>query len=112
MTQERLEGEGEHFVGAIADEDVVQLHAVALCEFVAQRRRFGVGIEAQPLVELGLDGGEYPRRRAVRMLVGVQFDEIGDSGLLARNVGGEPLDGGAPVTIVHAPFSRNRGCYA
>ena len=53
LFQQRDESMREHFVGTIADEHLIGLHAVMGGERLAQFRRFGIGIEPQ---SIGGDG--------------------------------------------------------
>ena len=92
----------EHFVRTVADEDVAcvdaELGEVAGDGFL-QAIAVRVGVEAQRAAigaQLGLHRCDGAWRRRVRVLVGVQLDQVGQLGLFARNVGRQAVDEGAP----------------
>jgi hypothetical protein len=87
LFQQRDESMREHFVGTIADEHLIGLHAVMGGERLAQFRRFGIGIEPQSIGGDGSHRFQRERRRAERALVGVELHQIGDARLLARHIG-------------------------
>lgn len=60
MVEQPLEGMGQHFIRAIADEDMVGGHVMRVRDGGAQRMGRGVGIEAQRIVRRGPDGVERP----------------------------------------------------
>jgi imidazoleglycerol-phosphate dehydratase len=82
---------GEHLVRTVADEDLLRLHAVALGDAALERVGIGVGVELAALVGGGTDRFQRARRGAVGVLVGVELDQLGELGLLARDVGVRPL---------------------
>jgi hypothetical protein len=88
----------EDLVRTVADKDILRTDAVILADRQLELLGIRVGIQLQRFVRGGADRLERARRRAVRVLVGIEFDEIGEPGLLARYVGLEPLDDIAPET--------------
>ena len=95
VADEDFDREAEDLVGPVPHEDAVGLAAVAAGEAVAEAVEGRVGIEAEARrVEvaqrlLHLRGGR------VGVLVGVELDDAPELRLLAGDVGGQGLDGGA-----------------
>ena len=86
VLQQRGENEGEHFVRTVADKHLIRRQPVIGRQGRAQRGRLIVGIEPQRVGRRGADRLQHARRRAERVLVGVELDEIGDARLFARRI--------------------------
>lgn len=107
VLQEAQENVSQHLVGAIADKNL--RGSDSLCRVMRGDGRFqaisiGVGVATQRVTsgcsvgrEFVGDGREHVFSRSERVFVGVEFDEVGPFGLLARNVGVQVVDNGAPV---------------
>jgi hypothetical protein len=78
---------GQHLVRAVADEDVAGVDAVVVADRQLELLGIRVGVELKRLAGGGADRVQRARRGAVGVLVGVELDEIGEPGLLARHVG-------------------------
>src|SRR5690606_24862449 len=88
----------QYFVRAVAHKHLIQPHAVGLSNGFPQRRGIRIRIQTQCISRLFTYGIYGPRRRAVRMLVGIQLEQIIDFGLLARHIWRKPSDLVAPET--------------
>ena len=110
MVEQGLKGEGQDFVRAVAHKHMVAADPVILGNALAQCGGIRVRIEAQVTIGGGPDCLKHPRRRRVGALVGVEFDQLGDLGLLTRGVGGQSVDNGAPESA-HAVVGFRGGCY-
>ena len=117
MFQERHERVRQHLVGAVADKNLSRRERL-ICEVIddcsPEPVGVGVGVEAQA----GSVASQFlPHRidRAVRrrigVFIGVQFDQIGQFGLLARNVGRQVVNEGAPERI-HQRLARSNAAEA
>eukprot|EP01136_Pigoraptor_vietnamica_P029252 Opistho-1_new@8200 len=96
LLEEGEERVREHLVRAVAREHFAHLQAVAARHGFAQRERCGVGVAFEAVGGRALDRRDGVRRRRVRVLVGVELDEVGDARLLAGHVGLERADARAP----------------
>lgn len=97
VAQQGHEDMGQHLVRPVADEHLLGLQAVVAGNGLAQRGGLRVGVEAQRLAGLLGNGLQHPRAGRVRAFVGVELDQPGDLGLLARHIGRELVDDVAPV---------------
>ena len=97
MFEQALEGVAQDFVRAIADEYLAGQNPVVAGDGVFQTRCFRIGVQAQAIPDLMADGFQDERGGRVGVLVGVEFDEIGQPGLLTRYLGGEAGDEVAPI---------------
>ena len=88
-------GQGEQFVGTVADDDVVGAAIVDFCQFLAQWRGGRIGVEAEARVHSGADGAEDFWGRGIGVFVGVEFDQAPDLGLFAGDIGAETAHEGA-----------------
>jgi hypothetical protein len=87
LFQERDECMREHFVRAIANEDLFGLDPVMDGERLAQLLRLRIGIKPQGVHRCGSHRFQRERRRAERAFVGVELHQIGDARLLAGHIG-------------------------
>ena len=78
--------QAEQLVGTVADQDVLATQAVRGGGAVAQHVRQRIGIEAQILAGRGAQRLDHPRRRRIRVLVGVELDVAPILRLLAGHV--------------------------
>jgi hypothetical protein len=78
---------GQHLIRAVADEDVAGVDAMVVADRQLELLGIRVGVELKRLAGGGADRVQRARRGAVGVLVGVELDEIGEPGLLARHVG-------------------------
>ena len=76
----------EHFVRAIANEDLFGLDPVMDGERLAQLLRLRIGIK-QGVHRCGSRRFQRERRRAERAFVGVELHQIGNARLLAGHIG-------------------------
>ena len=56
MLEQAKEDVGQDFIGAVAEEDLFRLYLVVSRNGLAQAFAFRIGIEAQAVVQFGLDG--------------------------------------------------------
>ena len=99
MLEQRHEDVRQHFVGAVADEDLRRRHAMPAGDGGLEQVGVRVRVEAQArgvVAEFGADRRQDPGRGRVGVLVGVELDQVGKPGLLARHIGGEATDDRAP----------------
>ncbi|MNI22014.1 hypothetical protein D3C73_755590 [compost metagenome] len=106
VLEQRKKSVRQHFVGTVADEDLVGLHANRGRDGLAQLIGRRVRIQLECVVASCADGLEHLGRRPVRMLVGVQLDQVLKLGLLARNIRTERPDHGTPETAHGSAFLR------
>jgi len=102
MLEQAVKGMRQHFVRAVADEHLRHLYTVVVRHSLLQALAIGVRIQPQAVVDFRLHGGDCPRRRAIGILVGVELDQLAQLGLLARHIGHQVLDEGAPE-FAHRP---------
>ena len=109
VLQQRHEDVGQHFVRAVADENLLWRHAVQPGDGGLEQIGVGIGVEAQACgvgAEFRLNRRQHLGRGRVGVLVGVELDQVGDLGLLARHVGGEGADDPAPEAT-HGIFTES-----
>ena len=109
------EGVCQHFVGTVTNKDLRwcdgkfgKVRGNGLLEAVG----IGVRVEAQGRAvdtEFALHGGHRVRGRRVGVFVGVQLDQVGQLGLLSRNVRGQRVNEGAPVLAHKGSQGRMQG---
>jgi hypothetical protein len=92
---------GEDFVGTIARKNLARLDAVVSSDGLAQHGGLRVRIELQPVLGRLLDRRDNPWRRRVRILVGIELDQVVELGLLTRHIWGEFVDDLAPILTHH-----------
>jgi hypothetical protein len=100
----------QHLVRAVADEDLLRRHAMRAGDGRLEQVGVRVGVEAQAcriVAEFRLDRRQHARRGRVGIFVGVELDQVGDLGLLARHVRGEVADDLAPEAT-HGRFHGKR----
>jgi hypothetical protein len=101
----------EHFVRAIADEDLFALHSVMDGERLAQFRRLGIGIKSQCVGSGVSHRCQRERRRAERAFVGVELHQIDDVRLLTGHIGRKLTRDLAPERVhrksIHVSLFRN-----
>ncbi|MCY1260240.1 hypothetical protein D9M70_84830 [compost metagenome] len=109
VLEQRVEGVRQHLVGTVADEHLARLDAVVVGHRLLQAVGVRVRVQAQVVGRRGADRLDDLRRRAIGVLVGIQLDQPGQFRLLARHVGHQVLDEGAPE-LAHRPslLSKNR----
>ncbi|MNC40717.1 hypothetical protein D3C75_894440 [compost metagenome] len=108
-----MEDVRQHLVRTVADEHLCRGHAVVLGHRLLQPVTVRVRVQAQVVVQLAAHGLQRLGRRAVGVFVGVQLDQAGQLGLLARHVRHQVLDEGAPEsTHAQFPFSWVRMRYS
>jgi len=108
MLEQGHEGQRQHFVGTVADKHLLAAQAVVGGQGLLQFAGRGVRVEAQAVVGGFAQDGQHLRRRAVGVFVGVEFDQVGQLGLLTGDVGGQLADDGAPESA-HCLGSRDGG---
>src|SRR6201747_974513 len=87
---------GEYFVRTIADEDVRGGQPAALCDSCFQDICIGTWIQAQLVADFLGHCRHCSRRWPVRILVGVELDQIADLRLFTGGVWGQTTDDRAP----------------
>ena len=108
MFEQGQEDVGQHFVRTVADEDLRGLQRVEAGDRALEPVRVRIRVELQVFAVLGGDRGDRARAGTVGVFVGVEFDEVGQLGLLARNVRTQALNGIAPESA-HDVFLCKRG---
>ena len=101
LIEQTHEDMGQHFVRAVADEHLARLQAMSFGDRRLQAFALGIRIQPQPgavVAELVADGRHHLRRWRVGALVGIEFDQPVQLGLLARNVGRQAVYDGTPVS--------------
>ncbi len=101
VLKQGLKDVGQHFVRAVADENLRRRDLVIVGDGSFQSLGVRVRVQAQRIGQLAPDRFQHLGRRAVRVFVGVELDEVVELGLLARHVGGEPANDRTPVGIGH-----------
>ena len=99
MLQQRLERMGQDLVRTVAQEDLPGCQPEAPGDGGLEGIAIGVRIEPQArcvAAQLLANGLEDRRRRGVGRFVGVELDEVGYLGLLARDIGGQAVNNGTP----------------
>ena len=96
MLEQSVKGVCEHLIRSIDNKYVgcghFMAHGNSLPQAFAQRIR----IKAQRLPNFGAQRFQYPGTGTVGVLVGIEFDQVGQLGLLARHIGGQAVNHGAP----------------
>src|SRR5688500_18235446 len=87
---------GEHFVGTVADEDLLWAHAMVRGDAALQITCVRIGVQPQAIVGRGLDGPHSLRCRSIRVFVRVPLHEAGPRRLLACHIGLQCADVRAP----------------
>src|SRR5690606_37871907 len=77
---------GQDLVRTIADEHRGRVDTVMVANGVLQVARMGVGIQSQAIVGSLAYGVQYRLGGPVRVLIGIELDQIVDAGLLARHI--------------------------
>jgi hypothetical protein len=77
----------EHFVRAIADEDMFGLDPMMDGERLAQLLRLGIGLQPESVSSRVSHRFQCERRRAERAFVSAEFYQIGDARLLTGHIG-------------------------
>ncbi len=98
VLEQAEEGVGEDLVGAVADKNLVHGQAVISGYRLFEGGGFRVGVKAQAVVGGGLDRRDGPRRRAIGVLVGIEFDQAIGLGLFAGHIGFEITEDRIPET--------------
>ncbi len=98
VLEQAEKGVGEDLVGAVADKDLVERKAVIPGYCLPEGGGFRVGIEAQAVVGVSLDGGDGQGRRAIGVLIGIEFDQPVGLGLFAGHIGFEIAEDRIPET--------------
>ena len=96
VLQQGHEGVGQHLVGAVAHKHLPGLHVEPLGQLGFERFCVRIGVQAQAVVGGVANGLQRQRRRAIRVLVGVELDQAFDAGLLARHIRRQGMNQGAP----------------
>jgi hypothetical protein len=86
----------QHFVRSIAHKNLIGPQAVPPRNCFAQRKGRGIGVALQAACGRLLDRIDSHRRRRIRVLVGVELDEVFDARLLAGHIGFERADARTP----------------
>ena len=89
LLQEGRERVRQHFVRAVADENLIGTRLVNAGDGFAQAGRSRVRVQPKPVAGGGSNGLDRFRRRAERILVGVEFHKARDLRLLAGDIGRE-----------------------
>ncbi len=99
-----MESVGEDFIRAVTDKHLIRLHRIILSHSLLKALAVGIRIQPQVVVELRLHRGNCARGRTIRVLVGIELDQLAQLRLLTRHVGHQVLDERAPE-FAHLPFS-------
>ena len=78
---------GQYFVGAVSDEYLIRVDPVAIGNRCPKPKSTGIWIETQGVSDVCLDRSDDMRRRAVRILVGVELHEVRYGRLFAGDIG-------------------------
>ena len=66
----------QHFVGTVADKHLIGLHAVIIGHRLLEAVTIRVRVQAQVVVDLGLHRRNGLGRRAVKVFIGVELDQL------------------------------------
>ena len=112
MLQQCHKGVRQYFVRAVADKHLIGGDSMERGNTRAQPIRARIRIQPQGLGSLCAHRLQYLRTRSVGILIGVELDQIGQFGLLARHVGRQAAHYGAPILahLVVKRYSAERAC--
>jgi hypothetical protein len=107
VLEQRVEGVGQNFIGTIADKYVAGRHAVVIRHSLLQAVTIRVRVQTQVVVQLALHGRQRFGRRAIRVFIGVELDQLGHLRLFTRHIRHQVFNEGAPE-FAHLPFSPHK----
>ncbi len=96
MTQQGHEGMGQHFVRAVADEDLLGLQPVMVCNRGLEPCSLRVWVQTQIARGLRRDSLQHLVAGRIGAFVGVELDQPIDARLFARHIRGQTVNDFAP----------------
>ncbi|MNG00274.1 hypothetical protein D3C84_832040 [compost metagenome] len=107
MLQQTVKDVRQDFIGPIAEEHLIALHAVVPGDSLLEHIAVRVRVQTQVVVQFGLHRGQGLGRWTVRVFVGVELHQLCQFRLLARHVRHQVLDERAPeFTHLSSPACR------
>ena len=100
MLKQGLKDVGQHFVRAVADENLRRRDLVIVGDGSFQALGVRVRVQAQRIGQLAPNRFQHLGRRSVGIFVGVELDQLADLRLFAWGVGREPLHQRTPILLM------------